>query len=151
MTAVSGSITAASGEFIAPVAEVAHELPAYIVAAIRSNKNQSAWWALQNAHEMLVENRPGDRSSADRCYAVTITEMEKVMAYFQVFVLDKLTAPPAKNYIRTVPAGENGAPLCPYCAGELIWTRVETHDKSGWIKGWLCGCQFEDVMTEAVG
>jgi len=56
---------------------------------IQANKDKSALWALQNALEMLRENRPGDRSAADRGYAVTITETEKVLAYFKVFVLDK--------------------------------------------------------------
>lgn len=127
------------------------ELPAYIGAAVQRNKNKSAFWALQNAHEMLIEGRPGDRSPADRHYAVALTEIEKVLAYFQTYILNGNDgeAPTTRNYAYTVPAGENGAPLCPYCTQEMIWSTIETHDKSGWIKGWLCGCQFEDAVREA--
>lgn len=151
MTTVTGQITASSGQIAALTAEMAHELPLDIKAAVRRNSNKSAWWALQNAHEMLLEARPNDRSPTDRYYAVTITEMEKVMAYFQTFILNGYVgeAPARRDYAFTVPAGENGAPLCPYCAEEMIWTTVETRDKSGWIKGWLCGCQFEDAVSEA--
>lgn len=152
MTTVTGQITASSGQFAALAVEMAHALPGDIQAAIRRNSNKSAFWALQNAHELLQEMRPGDRSPTDRYYAVAITDMEKVLAYFQTYVLDSYVKHelPHQHPAYTVPAGENGAPLCPYCAEELIWTRIETHDKSGWIKGWLCGCQFEDAVTEAV-
>lgn len=152
MTTVTGQITASSGQINALAVEMAHELPVDIKDFVRRNGNKSVWLALQNAHEMLLEMRPGDRSPTDRHYAVAITETEKVLAYFRVFILDGYAgdAPTTRNYAYTVPAGENGAPLCPYCAEEMIWTRIETHDKSGWIKGWLCGCQFEDAVTEAV-
>jgi hypothetical protein len=139
-------------QVVAPTIEMGYELPVEARAMIQRSNNQNAWLGLLNAYELLREGRPNDRSPADRYFAVTITEMEKVMAYFRVFVLDGYAgeAPSTRNYAYTVPAGENGAPLCPYCAEEMIWTRIETHDKSGWIKGWLCGCQFEDAVTEAV-
>jgi hypothetical protein len=45
--------------------------------------------AVQTAmYDTLVElrdNKPNDRSELDRRYAVTITEMEKVYAYFLTF------------------------------------------------------------------
>ena len=75
-------------EMVVPAIEMSFELPIEIQAAIRRNSNKSVWWALQNAHEMLHEMRPNDRSPTDRYYAVTITEMEKVLAYFQTFVLE---------------------------------------------------------------
>jgi hypothetical protein len=34
----------------------------------------------------LYEEKPEDRSALSRHYAVTITEMEKVFAYFQTFI-----------------------------------------------------------------
>ena len=146
MTTVTGQITASSGQIAGLTAEMAQ------MVQIRRNRNNSVGWALRNAHEMLVEMRPNDRSPMDRYYAVAITETEKVLAYFQTYVLSGHVSEAfaTRDYAYTVPAGENGAPLCPYCAEEMIWTRIETHDKSGWIKGWLCGCQFEDAVTEAV-
>lgn len=36
----------------------------------------------------LQENKPSDRSMRDRHYAVTITEFEKMMAYFKTFVVE---------------------------------------------------------------
>ena len=41
---------------------------------------------LQEALETLRHARPDDRSELARRYAVTITEMEKVIAYYTVFV-----------------------------------------------------------------
>ena len=152
MTTITGQITASSGQIAGVTAEMSHELPLDIKTFVQRNSNKSVWLALQNAHEMLLEMRPGDRSPTDRYYAVTITEMEKVMAYFRVFVLDSYTgeASTTRNYAYTIPAGQNGAPLCPYCAEEMVWTRMEMHDGSGWLKGWVCDCQVEDAVTEAV-
>ncbi len=36
----------------------------------------------------LNKAKPIDRSEEARCYAVTITEMEKARAYFKVYVVD---------------------------------------------------------------
>ena len=140
-------------ETAAPAIEVGIELPVEVRAQIQRASNQNAWLGLLNAYELLRQGRPNDRSPADRYYAVTITEMEKVMAYFQTFILNGHAgeAPTARNYTYTVPAGENGAPLCPYCAEEMVWTRMELHDGSGWIKGWVCDCLVESVTSEAVG
>lgn len=41
---------------------------------------------LQGNLETLRENKPDDRSERDRRYAITITEMEKVVAYFKTWV-----------------------------------------------------------------
>ena len=42
--------------------------------------------ALQNALAVLREQKPNDKSEIDRRYAVTITEMEKVIAYYTTFI-----------------------------------------------------------------
>lgn len=44
--------------------------------------------AIANALFTLHQNKPNDRTNKDRYYAVTITELEKVLAYFTMFVLD---------------------------------------------------------------
>lgn len=44
--------------------------------------------AITNALLTLRKNKPNDRTNKDRSYAVTITELEKVLAYFTMFVLD---------------------------------------------------------------
>jgi hypothetical protein len=49
---------------------------------------------LSRAVESLKENRPDERSELARVYAVTITQAEMVLAYFQTYatgVLDNTT------------------------------------------------------------
>ena len=46
---------------------------------------------LMRALNRLRATKPNDRSEKDRRYAVTITEMEKVAAYFRFFVIEGLT------------------------------------------------------------
>jgi hypothetical protein len=43
---------------------------------------------LNDMLEVLRENRPDERSERSRRYAITITEMEKVVAYFKTWVID---------------------------------------------------------------
>lgn len=43
---------------------------------------------LASALYTLRANKPSERSEKARRYAVTITEMEKVLAYFKVFALE---------------------------------------------------------------
>ena len=43
---------------------------------------------LQEALQALRDNKPEERSEEARRYAVTITELEKVLAYFAVFVVN---------------------------------------------------------------
>jgi len=38
---------------------------------------------------LMKVNKPNDRSPKDLHYAVAITEMEKVFAYFQIFVVEE--------------------------------------------------------------
>jgi hypothetical protein len=35
----------------------------------------------------LKKSKPGDRSDKDRAVAITITDLEKIMAYYAVYVL----------------------------------------------------------------
>ena len=44
---------------------------------------------LYAALETLRENKPNDRSEKDRRFAVTITELEKVYAYYVTFAMDE--------------------------------------------------------------
>ncbi len=37
----------------------------------------------------IKADRPNDRSEIDRRYAVTITDFEKVMAYFKTYIIDE--------------------------------------------------------------
>jgi hypothetical protein len=41
--------------------------------------------ALDSAYAKLKAEKPEDRGEKSRCYAVCITELEKVMAYYAVF------------------------------------------------------------------
>ncbi len=47
---------------------------------------------LHSTLSSLCGNRPNERSERSRRYAVTITEMEKVVAYFKTFVIDDVKA-----------------------------------------------------------
>ena len=42
---------------------------------------------LKTALAVLRNSKPNDRGEKDRAYAVTITEMEKLLAYFYFFVM----------------------------------------------------------------
>jgi hypothetical protein len=44
---------------------------------------------LEEALAQLRQEKPEDRSELARRYAVTITELEKVLAYFVVFAVEK--------------------------------------------------------------
>jgi len=46
--------------------------------------------AIHNALQTLKDNKPNDRSEYDRRYAITITEIEKVQAYFKTFIIDNI-------------------------------------------------------------
>lgn len=48
--------------------------------------NEKCWDSMNKALEDLKRNKPNDRSEEDRRYAVTITEMEKAIAYFYYHV-----------------------------------------------------------------
>lgn len=40
------------------------------------------------AIETTKQAKPNDRSNKDRAYAITITELEKALAYFSIFAAD---------------------------------------------------------------
>lgn len=51
---------------------------------------------------VIKRDRPNDRSELDRRYAVTITDFEKVMAYFKTYIVDEYmlggaSQPPTKS------------------------------------------------------
>ncbi len=46
---------------------------------------------LVHMRDLLAElqaEKPGDRSAKDRAWAVTITEIEKALAYFKMYVVE---------------------------------------------------------------
>lgn len=45
-----------------------------------------AWDGLNNALVILAVAKPNDKSPLDRRFAVTITELEKAIAYFNTYV-----------------------------------------------------------------
>lgn len=48
------------------------------------------WNRFNELQSALQLAKPNDRSFVDRAYAVTLTEVEKAMAYFHVFVMQPL-------------------------------------------------------------
>lgn len=42
--------------------------------------------AIKQAIDELIAAKPNDRSEKDRRYAITITEIEKVLAYYQYWI-----------------------------------------------------------------
>lgn len=42
--------------------------------------------ALQAALEALKATKPNDRSEADRAYAICITDLEKLIAYYRISI-----------------------------------------------------------------
>ena len=42
--------------------------------------------ALTKALEELKKAKPNDRSEMDRCYAVCITDLEKLIAYYRITI-----------------------------------------------------------------
>jgi len=49
--------------------------------------DEFAWFKLKDALDALKEGKPNDRGEKDRAYAVAITEMEKLLAFFYFFVI----------------------------------------------------------------
>ena len=52
----------------------------------RRDLDESAASQIWHTIEGIKGRKPNDRSARDRAYAVTITELEKVFAYFVLFV-----------------------------------------------------------------
>lgn len=53
------------------------------------DKDQVAAVELDRALSYLITSKPEERSELARRYAVTITEMEKVYAYFMQYVIEE--------------------------------------------------------------
>jgi len=53
------------------------------------NEEERCLEILKEALRAMREAKPEGRSELARCYAVSITEMEKVVAYFKMFVLEQ--------------------------------------------------------------
>ena len=51
-------------------------------------REQVSLGRLQETLNALREDKPNDRSMIDRVYAVTITDLEKIMAFFMVYAVD---------------------------------------------------------------
>jgi hypothetical protein len=49
-------------------------------------KNDEVLKSLRQSLKQMRDAKPNDRSEADRRYAVAITEMEKVIAYFDTWI-----------------------------------------------------------------
>lgn len=66
-----------------------HDLAMKEKAMIQESKKQevisTAGAALDSAYAKLKAEKPEERGEKARCYAVCITELEKVMAYYAVF------------------------------------------------------------------
>lgn len=56
----------------------------------QQSKDQECFTKLFDAMKELKDSKPNNKSEADRRYAVTITDLEKVMAYFQVYIIESL-------------------------------------------------------------
>jgi hypothetical protein len=50
--------------------------------------NDPVLTALRDALNEVREHKPNDKSEEDRRFAVTITEMEKVIAYYLTYVVN---------------------------------------------------------------
>lgn len=51
------------------------------------SKEHEIWNAMVDLWRMLKEAKPEERSETARRYAVTLTELEKVMGYYNAFVM----------------------------------------------------------------
>ena len=41
---------------------------------------------LEKVYQMMLSGKPNDRSEQDRCWAIAITDMQKLVAFFKVYV-----------------------------------------------------------------
>ena len=53
----------------------------------QDTKEREIWTAMCKLWQMLQAAKPTERNEIARRYAVTVTELEKVMGYFDCFVL----------------------------------------------------------------
>lgn len=55
----------------------------------QESPSAAAWNALMDAYRTLKASKPDERSEEARRYAVTITEFEKVLSYFNTMVMQE--------------------------------------------------------------
>ena len=55
-----------------------------------SNVSHAIWSMMVFVNQMLKNAKPAERSELARRYAVTLTEYEKVMAYFLMYVVNEM-------------------------------------------------------------
>jgi len=67
--------------------EVVDEFTLTAIDQLNLEPDLKASWCFQVALEKLKEAKPNNRSEIDRRYAITITEFEKVIAYYDYYVL----------------------------------------------------------------
>lgn len=53
---------------------------------VRAMAPVATYEALDKVFEMMKANKPNDRSEMDRCWAIAITDMQKLVAFFKVYV-----------------------------------------------------------------
>lgn len=54
----------------------------------RAMAPKATYEALNKVFEMMKANKPNDRSEVDRHWAIAITEMQKLVAFFKVYVAE---------------------------------------------------------------
>lgn len=42
---------------------------------------------LEQVYQAMKSNKPNDRSEQDRCWAIAITDVQKLVAFFKVYVV----------------------------------------------------------------
>ena len=52
----------------------------------RAMAPKATFQALEQAYEAMKANKPNDRSELDRCWAIAVTDMQKLVAFFKVYV-----------------------------------------------------------------
>ena len=55
-----------------------------------SNVSHAIWSMMVFVNQMLKNAKPAERSELARRYAVTLTEYEKVMAYYLMYVVNEM-------------------------------------------------------------
>lgn len=61
-----------------------------------TDPQHKALYDLQKALESLQEAKPEERGELTRRYAVTITDLEKVIAYYETFILGRAYWPDSR-------------------------------------------------------
>jgi hypothetical protein len=62
-------------------------IPVYATEEAQERDQEKAREALHTAFAYLLGSKPDDRSEKDRCYAIAITEMQKLVAFFEYWIV----------------------------------------------------------------